>query len=142
MWSKIFDNLGLKVGALVLALLLWFYTATEKQYEWTFKVPITPSDILTSPSCELGDFPLPQVEVRLQAKGRKLFQLMFSEPLRIQIDATAYRPGELDYSLAPSDVVLPEEQMATVLEVVEPKFLRMRIVARKSTPPSGGDSSQ
>ncbi len=137
MWAKIFDNLGLKFGALILALLLWFYTATEKQYEWNFKVPVSPADVFVRPTCRLDDSPLPEVEVRLQAKGKRLFQLMFSEPLRICIDATAYRPGELDYALSPSDVVLPREQMATVLEIVAPKFLRLRILPREVDSPSG-----
>lgn len=124
-----------------MALLLWFYTATEKQYEWTFKVPVTPEDVFVRPTCRLDDSPLPEVEVRVEAKGKRLFQLMFSEPLRICVDATAYRPGELDYSLTPSNVILPREQMATVLEIVEPKFLRLKILPREVNSPSGGKGS-
>jgi hypothetical protein len=141
MWAKIFDNFGLKFGALILALLLWFYTATEKQYEWTFKVPVTPENVFVRPTCRLDNSPLPEVEVRVQAKGKRLFQLMFSEPLRICIDATAYRPGELDYSLTLSNVILPREQMATVLEIVEPKFLRLKILPREVKSPSGDTGS-
>lgn len=124
-----------------MALLLWFYTATEKQYEWTFRVPVTPEDVFVRPTCRLDDSPLPEVEVRVEAKGKRLFQLMFSEPLRICVDATAYRPGELDYSLTPSNVILPREQMATVLEIVEPKFLRLKILPREVNSPSGGKGS-
>jgi len=58
MWAKIFDNLGLKFGALILALLLWFYTATEKQYEWSFKVAVTAEDVFVRPTCRLDPSPL------------------------------------------------------------------------------------
>ena len=71
------DNLAIKIGALLIALFLWFHAVTEKEYEVKRQVPIQitaiPEDlVLAKPSPT-------EAVIRLRGKGKQLIIPYFSQ---------------------------------------------------------------
>jgi len=146
-YGKITENMGLKVGALAVALLLWFHIATEKDtYDRILEVPIqvegVPSDLIVS-----AELPL-TAHVRFHGRGKNLLILPWRD-VQVVVDASdiltrGTRPRRLNLS----NVRYPEGPDLTVVEILEPdqitietdRFVSMRlpVVARIDIQVAGG----
>ena len=74
MWERVrtilFENMGLKVASLLLALLLYAHVVTDQERESVVQIPIAAvglADTLTS----VGEFP-PRVAVKVRGKWKDL----------------------------------------------------------------------
>lgn len=146
-YGKITENMGLKVGALAVALLLWFHIATEKDtYDRILEVPIqvegVPSDLIIS-----AELPL-TVQVRFHGRGKNLLTLPWRD-VRVVVDASDILVrGTRSRHLNLSNVRYPESPDLTVVEILEPdqitietdRFVSMRlpVMARMDIQVAGG----
>lgn len=125
MWSVIFKNLPLKLGALFLALLLWFHATTNQTYEYTFHYPLEisnlPENLILAE--EIPSF----AEVLIQGKGKQLIRLFFTKKKEIKIDASDFRAKKINYQLSLEQIDLPKEEGLIVKEIVHPKNLNLKI---------------
>ncbi len=119
-------NIGIKAGALFLAVLLWAHVVTEKYYEVTVSVPIVvqlPDDIALSDS-------LPKTaRVKLWGKGKDLLLLHYSGA-KLTVRANPERPGRINRVLSPVDVEIPEGLDVRALEVLQPSVLEFGVDRR------------
>lgn len=125
MWKLIFDSFGFKIAALVMALLLWFYVATEKVYEYTKSFPVkisnTPKELILS--AEVPE----EVQVKIRGKGKELLKLLLLEKKNVQIDIGKFKVGESDYTFKPSEIPIPEGLELKVDEILSPKNIKISL---------------
>jgi len=129
----IFRNLGLKVLALAIALIVWFTFAAQRRErisERTYPIPLS---LVNIPPRMVIASPLPpSVEVRLRGPFTPLRQLDPSK-LEAVIDLADAEQGEKLYRLGPEDINAPQE-----VEVISISPAEIRVVldtaAEKSVP--------
>jgi YbbR domain-containing protein len=105
----VFQNLGLKVLALAIALIVWFVFAAQRRErisERTYRIPLS---LVNIPPRMVIASPLPpSVDVRLRGPFTPLRQLDPSK-LEAVIDLADTGQGEKLYRLAPEDINAPQE---------------------------------
>ncbi|HJW13413.1 MAG TPA: CdaR family protein [Thermoanaerobaculia bacterium] len=105
----ILRNLGTKILALAIAILIWFvFSAQQRERisERSYRIPLSVANV---PTGALIASPLPPaVEVRLRGPFTALRQLD-PDKLEAVIDLTDAKRGEKIYRLAPEDVNVPQE---------------------------------
>jgi YbbR domain-containing protein len=134
MWKKLLDNLWLKFGAVLLALLLWLYASTDKSYEYTFNYSLELANL--SPEFILAE-PLPKVvKVRVYGRGKELLKFLLFEKKNLKIDAREFHTGELIFPLKKEIIDIPEGLNLSVMEVVSPRDLKINLqkVEEKKVP--------
>ncbi len=122
--SKIFKNLWTKVGALVLALLVWLHVATDKTYEVNYQVPLIVEHL--PPNLTLVQPPPPKAKIKIRAKGKNLIGLYFQK-LKVSLDLEGAKPGKLDYKLSPQDVKVSTGALTHRVEILSPHILKLRV---------------
>ncbi len=97
------NNIGWKIGGIVLALMLWTHLATEKTYESTFKAKIEFSGL--SENLYVERMAPEIVEIAVVGTGKQLAYLaLFQKPM-IRIDlSTIDGPGIFDYAFTPFEI--------------------------------------
>ena len=128
-----FNNLGVKIGALSVAFLLWLHVVTEKTYTYTFQVSLRPvhlaEDLIIANA-------LPKhMHVKIRGKGKRLFWLVFSD-IKIILNLQDTIQSKSRFRLDVSDVVIPRDLDVTILEVIEPDYVDVDIdrFVQKSVP--------
>jgi len=125
------DNLGIKVAAIVLSLLVFFYARTQKEGELVFKVAVELKGIPDSLTWT-GDAP-GQVSVALSGKLRSLIKLRLGS-LRIPVDLSQTEPGRFQRTLSAADVPLPEGSNVIVSHFAGPERIDIVIERKLSKP--------
>ncbi len=116
-------NLPLKIGALLLALLLWVHVATNKPYEYQFELPLVIDNI---PAGLLQTNPLPgTIAVRVKTSGKQLIVLDANQP-RLRISAAEYREGSFERDLTDNDAMAAFDQVYENVSIVAPRKLLLR----------------
>ena len=125
-WRRwLFHNFGWKLGSLVMAVLLWFAIVGEPELVTTHAVPILyrnlPGDLL------IGSDAQDSVRVELRGPSAKLSEASLSD-LAVMLDLrNVSGPGERTFTLADSDLRLPEG--VALLRAI-PSQLRLRFARR------------
>ena len=117
-------NLGVKIGALGIALLLWLHVVTEKTYTYTFNASLNPTHLAEDLiiANELPDrFP-----VKIRGEGKRLLWLTFSDMV-ITLDLHDTIQSRSRFRLKNSDVVIPRDLDVTVVEIAEPDYVDVDI---------------
>jgi hypothetical protein len=118
MW--IIDNLAIKIGALLIALFLWFHAVTEKEYEMRQVVPI---EIAAVPEELVLAKPIPSdAVIRIRGKGKQLIVPYFSYT-RLLIEATWAKKGAIQITLSPEHVDVAFGRGTLQVEIVSPQNL-------------------
>src|SRR5262249_16813207 len=131
--SPLFRNLGTKILALAIAILLWFvFSAQQRERisERGYRIPLSVANV---PASTIIASPLPAtVEVRLRGPFTALRQL---DPDRLEavIDLTDAPRGEKIYRLAPEDVNVPREVEVIAMAPSEVR-VELDASAEKSVP--------
>jgi hypothetical protein len=124
MWNKIFENIWLKLGALFLALLLWFHVTTDRSYVYTFSYPLKITNI---PDNLVIYEEIPEeIKVLVEGKGKSLIRLFLSEKDELKIDGSDFKAKEIDYQLKPEQIRLPSENLQ-VAEIAYPKKFKIKL---------------
>lgn len=116
------SNIGLKMLALVLAVLLWVYAALDRTYEVTTTVPVV-AVRRQSGEAVVTDVDVRSAEVTLAGKGRDL--------LRVRRDRLGFRPsvpegrtGTRQVKLTASDLKLPG---SITVRSIEPEAVELKL---------------
>jgi YbbR domain-containing protein len=129
----LFRNLGTKLLALAIAILIWFVFAAQQRErisERSYGIPLSVADL---PEQTVIASPLPPtVEVRLRGPFTALRQL---DPSKIEavIDLTDVPRGEKVYRLAPEDINVPKD---VEVIAISPSEVRVALdsIAEKALP--------
>jgi hypothetical protein len=101
--EKLFANLGWKIVAILLALVLWFHVATEKTYEKFFLTKI--DSIGLYKNLEIEKIEPTSTRVSVIGSGKQILQLMFSGGVTAYVDlAGITRPGRYEFDLGISNL--------------------------------------
>lgn len=101
--EKLFANLGWKIVAILLALVLWFHVATEKTYEKIFLTKI--DSIGLYKNLEIEKIEPTSTRVSVIGSGKQILQLMFSGGVTAYVDlAGISRPGRYEFDLGISNL--------------------------------------
>lgn len=134
MWRKLLDNLWLKLGAVLLALLLWLYASTDKSYEYTFSYSLELANL--SPDFILAE-PLPKVvKIKVYGRGKELLKFLLFEKKNLKIDAREFHTGKRMFPLKKEMVDIPEGLDLSAMEVLSPRDLKINLqkVEEKKVP--------
>ncbi|HVP35426.1 MAG TPA: hypothetical protein VMT04_00385 [Terriglobales bacterium] len=134
MWEKLFDNLWLRIGAVLLACLLWLHASTDKQYEYSFEYSLKMTNL--SPELILAE-PLPtSARIQIYGKGKELLKLLLSKERTLKIDAQRFSAGETELPLKKEMISLPEGLNLSVVDISSPKSLHINLqkVEEKKVP--------
>ena len=125
MWEKLLDNLWLKLGAILLACLLWLHASTDKLYEYTYNYNLKMVNL--SPELIPAE-PLPaSVQVKIYGKGKELLKLLLSKERTLKIDAQRFSAGEFELPLRKEMISVPEGLNLSVIEISSPKALMINL---------------
>ncbi|MFQ6091908.1 MAG: YbbR-like domain-containing protein [bacterium] len=120
----VLNNLGVKMGAIGVALLLWLHVVTEKTYTYTFQASLKPTHLAEN-LVVANELPR-HLQVKIRGKGKRLFWLMFSE-IKIILDLQDTIQSKARFRLKVSDVVIPRDLDVTPLEIMEPDYVDVDI---------------
>src|SRR5262249_57813096 len=120
----LFDNLGLKFTALLLALLVYLNVYTDRPTTMLVSFPIEYAELDDSLSL-VGSVPS-VVQAELRGTGKQLIFMRVKEP-RMKLSLAGARRGRLDRALAASDLPLPADGAITVENLVGPRVITLEI---------------
>jgi len=124
MGTSLLKDIWLKLGALFLALLLWFHVTTNRSYQYTFSYPLTITNI---PDNLIIYEEVPQkIKVSVEGKGKTLIRLFLSQKEELTIDGSEFKAKEIDYQTRPEQIKLPSENLR-VAEIVHPKSFKIKL---------------
>ena len=121
MTKWLFNNLSLKIGSLLIAILLWFHVVTEKQVTETINAPIRlqnlPNNLVITKSSS------DTVTFRIKTKIKQLILLeLFGHPV-MNVDISHVTWGKNSIKLSSKWIVLPSWRPLDITEIVSPKQL-------------------
>jgi len=131
MW--VIDNLAIKIGAILIALFLWFHAVTEQEYEVRREVPI---QVIGTPGELILAEPIPdEASIRLRGKGKQLIVPYFS-PIRVLVPAAGAEKGPLTVSLTGENVDFTHGNGAALTDIVSPRRVDLTFdtLVRKKVP--------
>jgi YbbR domain-containing protein len=124
-----FDNVGIKIAAVVLALLVYFHVKTERQDELNFRVPVELKGLRDSLTWT-GDLPQ-DVTVTMRGKLKNLLKLKLSS-VRISVDVSEAGPGRFQRTLSAGDVPIEDASEVAVTHFAGPEQVDIRIERKLS----------
>jgi YbbR domain-containing protein len=123
----LFDNLGLKFTALLLAVLVYLNVYTDRTTTMLVSFPIEYTELPESLSVS---GPLPAVvQAELRGTGKQLILLRVKEP-RVKLSLSGARRGRYERALAASDLPLPEDGSIVMENLVGPRVVTLEIDRR------------
>ena len=118
------QNVRIKLGMFMLAVMLWFFVATQRNYERIISVPVKitgmkKNRVITS---EVPD----RVDVKFQASGRELIRMRFVEEpyLSINLSTIFYY---YTFRITPDMIVIPGGLRVIPLDVVQPDSISVML---------------
>ena len=123
----LFDNLGLKFTALLLAVLVYLNVYTDRTTTMLVSFPLELTELPESLSVS-GPVPA-VVQAELRGTGKQLILLRVKEP-RIKLSLAGARRGRYERALVASDLPLPEEGTIAMENMVGPRVIALEIDRR------------
>lgn len=125
----LFDNLGLKFTALLLAVLVYLNVFTDRPATLLVTFPIEYRGL--PDSLTLSGVAPTAVQAELRGTGKQLIGLRVREP-RFVVDLEGVGAGRYDRAVSPSDLPLPEGSGLAVERLVGPLMVELTIDRRTS----------
>ncbi len=122
--SILFDNLGLKFTALLLAVLVYLNVYTDRPTTMLVSFPLEYKDLDDSLSIS-GPSPS-VVQAELRGTGKQLILMRVKEP-RVQLSLSGARRGRFERALSASDLPLPALGAITLEHLVGPRVVTLEI---------------
>ena len=121
MKKLLFENLGLKVSAVLIAVLLWLFVTWRGQSEVSFEVPIEFKDVPVG----LGIVSSSAKSSNVTVKGQdRIMKSLRPSDIRVLVDMGKARKGEGSYHINKDDVKLP---YAMSVRSIDPSTIRVRL---------------
>jgi YbbR domain-containing protein len=118
------DNLGLKLTALLLAVLVYLNVYTDRPATMLVSFPLEFSELPDSLSLS-GPAPA-VVQTELRGTGKQLIMLRVREP-RLKIPMVGAAPGHFSRALVASDLPLPAGGAITVENLIGPRVIEVDV---------------
>ena len=141
----LFDNLGLKLVALLLALLVYLNVYTDRPATLIVSFPLQIVDLPDSLSLS-GAAPA-AVQAELRGSGKQLIRMRMTEP-PVRVSLAGVGMGRYERALTPADLPLPSDFEIQVERIVSPRTVelqvdrkghrRLPVAARVEGLPAGG----
>ncbi len=125
----VFENWGIKLLSLVLALALWFYVTSTGKTELTLSIPVELRNIPAG-MIVVGNV-TSSLEVRMQGQERVLREGTFGKKVVAVLDLSMTKEGENVVQVSPDDINRPGGTVVTHLSQSEVK-VRLERLMRKS----------
>jgi YbbR domain-containing protein len=125
----LFDNLGLKLVALLLAVVVYLNVYTDRPTAMVVSFPVQVTDLPDSLTLS-GPAPA-AVQAELRGTGKQLIRLRVTEP-PVRISLAGVAPGRFQRALGVTDLPLPKGVELQVDRMVSPRTLEFD-VDRKQT---------
>jgi len=124
-------NFWLKVVAFALAMMVWVHVATEKSYNYEFRLPVT--EIILSDGLALSQPPPESLVVAVTASGKQLLRRRWRQE-GLRINAAQYRAGRFNVALSTQNTSLTYLSADVFLdEIISPTSTRLEIDLEAST---------
>jgi hypothetical protein len=123
----LFDNLGLKLTALLLAVLVYLHVYTERPARLMFAFPVEIAD-LDSTLALSGPVPS-AVVAELRGTGKQLIRLRLAEPV-LKISLAGVTRGRFERSITDADLPLNTADGLQVERMVGPRVLAFQLDRR------------
>ena len=123
----LFDNLGLKFTALLLAVLVYLNVYTDRSTTMLVSFPLEYTELPDSLSIS-GPSPA-VVQAELKGTGKQLILLRVREP-RMKLSLANARRGRFERALAATDLPLPEDGSISMENLVGPRVVTLEIDRR------------
>jgi len=120
----LFDNLGLKLIALLMALLVYLNAYTERPATMVFSFPVEVEGLPDSLSL-VGPRPEP-VQAELRGTGKQLIRLRLAEP-RLRVSVGGVAAGRFERSIAEPDLPIGASQGLSVERLIGPRMIQLQI---------------
>lgn len=122
--SLLFENLGLKLVALVLAVALYLHVYTERPATMTVSFPLVITDLADSLSLT-GLSPDP-VRAELRGTGKQLIRLRLTEP-RLRVSLAGIGAGRYERTVVAEDLPLLNDDALEVQRLISPRLISLEI---------------
>ncbi|MDM7917031.1 MAG: YbbR-like domain-containing protein [Candidatus Eisenbacteria bacterium] len=122
--SILFQDLGTKALALILALAAYVHVLSTQDREVVYEVPLRITEIPAG--LALADSPPEKARVRVRASGKDLIKLR-TRPFEVELSLQQARAGELQRPVLGSDVEIPRTIPTTLIEVLEPQVVHLTL---------------
>lgn len=120
----LFDNLGLKLVALLLAVGIYLNAYTERPATMIVSFPVRFQDLADSLTLT-GSAPS-TVQAELRGSGKQLIRLRVTEPA-IKLSLAGVGLGRYERALTPDDLPLPEGVSVSVERMVSPRTIDLTV---------------
>jgi YbbR domain-containing protein len=121
MRKLLLENAGLKISAILISVLLWFFVTSRGQSEMSFDIPIEFKNI----PVELGIVGTSAKSVSVTFKGQeRLIKSVRPSDIRVFVDLEKAKKGEESYHINNDDIKLPYAMSVTS---VIPSTIKVRI---------------
>jgi len=114
----VFDNLWVKLAAVVLAVLLWFHVATDKVYQHQYTLPLTQVDL--DENLVLIEPPPDSVTVSVSASGKILLRTDWKRN-GVKLIADRSHAGKFKVDVSTSNLSLARADKVALVEVIGPR---------------------
>jgi len=123
--KSLFDNLALKIVALLLGVLLWFHVATEKVYTYQVRLPL--NIINLGEDLALVRYPADSLTIVVSASGKRLGRTRWRED-GVRINALQFPAGRHQLTLTPANTTLiGGSNLISLDEVITPSSLELYV---------------
>lgn len=121
MKKLLFENLGLKISAILLSIFLWFFVTSSGQSEMSFEVPI---EFLNIPvDFRVVSASTKTVNVTIRGQERLMKNVRTSD-IRVFVDIGSAKKGEGIYYINKDDIKLP---FAMSVINIKPSSLKLKL---------------
>jgi len=118
------DHLGVKLLALLLAVVIYAHVYTDQEQEAILRVPLRvtglPADLV------LTEKPPGEVELAARGSGKQILKLRVQHPVLL-VNLNEVRPGQVQRMLSPVDVALPVGSQVVVTEIRDPHLVEFMV---------------
>jgi len=123
------DNLGIKLVALLLALLIYLNVYTDRPATLIVSFPIQIGELADTLSL-YGPVPS-AVQAELRGTGKQLIRIRLTEP-PVKISLAGVGTGRFERALTSADLPLPSDVEITVERVVSPRTVELQVDRKRS----------
>ena len=121
MKKLLFENLGLKISAVLIAVLLWLFVTSRGQSEMSLEIPVEFKDVPVG----LGIASTSAKMVNVTIKGQeRVMKNVRPTDVRVFIDLSKAKKGEGSFRISQYDIKLP---YAMKVMNIEPTTLRVKL---------------
>jgi YbbR domain-containing protein len=118
----LFDNLGIKLVALLLAVVVYLNVYTDRPSTMLLSFPVQVTDL--SDTLALASPPPAAIQVELRGTGKQLIRLRITEP-PVRISLAGVARGRFERAIGPEDLPLPAG--VQVDRMVSPRTLEFEV---------------